>query len=280
MKKLLALVMVFAMLLSICAFSASADSSVIFYNDFNDDADWEDNIPKGYLAWMGEHMSRLTDGGIDGSGAWRVASESGVSVYANNGVADAQVLGGNTYRFSCKYKVVDDDGYGFFFHLQYITSDPDADTASMTFISRYEWGEEEGLTGSYISPEASDEWIDFEVIWTVPNEATAVRFGPQVYDGYILIIDDMKIEEIDPNAGDDNTGDDNTGDDNTGDDNTGDNNTGDDNTGDDNTGDDNTGDDNTGDDNSSSETGDATVLFAVMAIVALFGTALVAKKAR
>jgi len=142
MKKLLALVMVMAMLLSISVFTLSASAILepvtIFYNDFNDDADWEDNIPKGYLAWMGEHMSRLTDGGIDGSGAWRVASESGVSVYANNGVADAQVLGGNTYRFSCKYKVVDDDGYGFFFHLQYITSDPDADTASMTFISRHE----------------------------------------------------------------------------------------------------------------------------------------------
>ena len=143
MKKLLALVMVLAMLLSVSAFTLSASAvlepTTIFYNGFDNDSDWEDNIPKGYLAWMGEHMSRLTDGGINGSGAWRVASESGASVYANNSVADAKVLGGNTYRFTCKYKVVDDDGYGFFFHLQYIESDPDADTSTMTFISRYVW---------------------------------------------------------------------------------------------------------------------------------------------
>ena len=69
-------------------------------------------------------------------------------------------------------------------------------------------------------------------------------------------------------------------DDNTGDDNTGDDNTGDDNTGDDNTGDDNTGDDNTGNDDESPDTGDASGVAAMMAVVLAAGAAIVVLRKR
>jgi len=136
MKKLLALVMVTAMLLSVSVFTLSASAIMepvtIYFNDFNEDADWNDNVPLGFMAANAQFMSRLTDGGIDGSGAWRLMSgDTGDYCYANTPIGDARVVGGYTYRFSCDYKIPEDGGR-YFFYLQYV-EDADLPDAELQF---------------------------------------------------------------------------------------------------------------------------------------------------
>ena len=250
MKKVLSILLVSALCFSFFTCFAQADVAPLM--DFTFGAsEWSDantHIP-AFTSWG---YSQVADGGKNGEGAVQIVANTNertanwiVTNYGiGNGDAD-DLQPGKTYRFELSFKViVADETTEINIPIQ------DRDSNNL-YIRTAGIDAEIWLNGYASYPEADDSFQDWSYEWTVPEEGVvATEFGFYIKNG-VAQVDYMKVYEV---VDDNNTGDDNTGDNNTGDDNTG--------------------------DEGSSETGDATILFAVMAIVALFGSAVVVKKAR
>jgi len=64
------------------------------------------------------------------------------------------------------------------------------------YVDGMTWGSNEFLNGGYVSMPVSADFQTFEYIYHAPSDANGLRFGPCVSGNTVLLIDDMKIEEL------------------------------------------------------------------------------------